>query len=70
MGAGAAAAALQLPRVDTTMAILTEAKPTGVTVGSAPEVVPEVVFLIPARPRDTEAGAVELLHGRTYPEII
>ena len=66
-GAGAAAAALQLPRVATIMAVLTGAKLTGVTAGSAPEVVPDMVFLMPARPRDIGAGAVELLHGRTYP---
>ncbi len=54
---GAAAVALQLLRVAIFTASLTEARPTGVVVGSAPEVV--VVML--AGPRDTGAGAVESL---------
>lgn len=60
--AGAAAAALRLPRVAILMAILTETKLTGVTAGSAPEVVSEVVLVMLAGPRDIGVGAVELLH--------
>ena len=51
------------------MAVLTEAKLMGVTVGSAPEVVPAVVSITLAGPRDIGAGAVEALRWRTYLEI-
>ena len=60
--AEAAAAALQLPRVAISMAVLTEAKLTGVAAGSAPEVVSEMVLVMAAGPRSIGAGAVELLH--------
>ena len=59
--AGAAAAALQLPRVAIFMAILTEIQLTGVAVGSAPGVVSEVVLVTLAGPRDIGVGAVERL---------
>ncbi len=58
---GAAAVALQLLRVAIFTAALTEARPTGVVVGSAPEVASEVVVVMLAGPRDTGAGAVESL---------
>lgn len=60
--AGAAAAALRLPRVAILMAVLTETKLTGVTAGSAAEVVSEAVLVMFPGPRDIGAGAVELLH--------
>ena len=46
------------------MAVLTEARLMGVTVGSAPEVVSEVVSITLAGPRDIGAGAVEALCWR------
>ena len=58
--AGAAAVALQLPRVAIFMEALTEARLTLVVVGSAAEVALEVVVVMLAGPQDTEAGAVEL----------
>ena len=63
--AGAAAAVPQLLRVATFMAALMEARPTGVVVGSAPEVAPEVVVVVVLRagPRDIGAGAAELFIG-------
>ncbi len=73
--AGAAAVALQRPRVVIFMAALmearlmearlTEARLTGVTVGSAPEVASEVVVVMLAGRRDIAAGAVEFPHWRT-----
>lgn len=67
--AGAAVVALQLLRVPITMAARTEAKLTGVIVGSAPEVASEVEVAMLAGPRDIGAGAVELFHWRTYVDI-
>ena len=58
--AGVAAVALQLPRVASLTEALTEARLTGVVVGSAPEVAWVVPVGMLAGPRDTEAGAVEL----------
>lgn len=68
--AGAVAVALQLLRVATLMAALTEARITGVAVGSVLEAVSEVVVVVMlAGPRDIGAGAVELLHWRTYSKL-
>lgn len=64
--AGAAAVALQLPRVAISMEALTEARLTLVIVGSAPEVALEVVVVMRAGPQDTEAGAVELHLSRIH----
>ena len=51
------------------MAVLPEAKIMGASVGSAPEMVSEVVSITVAGPRDIGAGAVEAFHWRTYMEI-
>lgn len=67
--AEAAAVALQLQRVAILMAALMEARLTGVAVGSAPEVAPEVVVVMLAGLRGTEAGAVEPPCRRIYGEI-
>lgn len=63
--AGAAAVALQLLRVATFMAALTEARLTEVAAGSAPEVAPEVVVVMLAGLRGIEADAVEPTDWRT-----
>lgn len=68
MEVGAAAVALQLLRVATIMAALTEARLTGVAVGSVPEVALETVVVILAGPRDIGADAVEPLDWPTYAE--
>lgn len=65
--AGAAAVALQLPRVAIPMEALTEARLTLVVAGSAREVALQVVVIMLAGPQNTEAGAAELplwrIHG-------
>ena len=61
--AGAAAVALQLPRVAILMVALMEARLTGEAVGSAQQWAPEVVVVILPRPRDIGAGAVEPFIG-------
>ena len=68
--AGAGAVALQRLRVAIFMAALmevrlTEARLTGETVGSAPEVASEVVVVMLAGRRDIAADAVEFPHWRT-----
>ena len=57
--AGAAAVALPLPKVASSMVALTEARLTGEAVGPAPEVASEVVVVMPAGLRNIGAGAVE-----------
>ena len=51
------------------MAVLMEARLMGVTVGSASEMVSEVVSITVAGPQDIGAGAVEALRWRNHLDL-